>query len=234
MTKTRSLCRLVALVACLVALSVAMLSAQDRSRYRDYRIGDDLQNIAEQSGTVPPTARIIPRDPAVLQELEWRPQYFRGVPQPTDAVSRITFGFYDDQLFRIVVDYDRLRTEGMTEADMVGAISEIYGPPSRRAGVIHAIAAKDSDQDADLLVACWDGTEYSVTLLGVQDSSAFRLIVASTRLGTLAQVAGAGAVPRDSHDRPRRDASPRLNDDEDGPSAEFKKARLANRAAFKP
>ena len=70
----------------------------------------------------------------MLQELEWRPQYFRGVPQPIDAVSRITFGFYDDQLFRIVVDYDRLRTEGMTEADMVGAISAMDGPPSRRAG----------------------------------------------------------------------------------------------------
>ena len=222
MTRTRSLCRLVALVACLVALSVAVLSAQDRSRYRDYRIGDDLRNIAEQSGAVSPAVRIIPRDPVVLQELEWRPQYFRGVPQPSDAVARITFGFYDDQLFRIVVDYDRRRTEGMTEADMVDAIAGIYDPPSRRAGSIHAIAAKDSDQDGDLLVACWDGTEYSVTLLGVQDSSAFRLIVASARLGTLAQVAGAGAVPPDSRDGPRRAASPRINE------------RLANKAAFRP
>ena len=234
MTKTPFLFRLVALVACLVALSVAVLSAQDRSRYRDYRIGDDLQNIAERSGAVLPTARILPRGPEVLQELEWRPQYFRGVAQPPNAVARITFGFYDDQLFRIVVDYDRRRTAGMTEADMVGAISEIYGPPSRRAALIHAIKAKDSDQDAELLVACWDGTEYSVTLLGVQDSSAFRLIVASTRLGTLARVAGADAVPLDARDGPTRDTPSRMNDDEDVRSAEHKKARLANRAAFKP
>ena len=234
MTRTRALCRLAAIVACLVTLSVAVLSAQDRSRYRDYQIGDDLQNIAEQSGAVLPAARIIPRDPAVLRELEWRPQYFRGGPLPADAVARITFGFYDDQLFRIVVDYDRRRTEGMTEADMVGAISEIYGPPSRRAGVIHAIASKDSDQDADLLVACWDGVEYSVTLLGAHDSPAFRLVVASTRLGTLAQVAGVGAVPLDSYDGPARDVHSRVNDDEAGQSAEYKKARLANKAAFRP
>lgn len=234
MTTTRFLFRLVALIAFLVALSVAVVSAQDRSRYRGYRIGDDRMNVATRSGTVLPPARIIARDPAVLQELEWRPQYVRGVPQPTDAVARITFGFYDDQLFRIVVDYDHRRTEGMTEADMVGAIAEIYGPPSRRAGLIHAIAAKHSEQDADQLVACWDGAEYSVTLLGVQDSTAFRLIVASTRLGTLAQVAGAGAVPLGFAQPARTRRPPRLNDDEGDQPARHQKARLANKAAFKP
>ena len=71
-------CRLLALSACLVALSVPLMSAQDRSRYRDYRIGDDLRTIAEQSGAALPMARIIPHEPAVLQELEWRPRYFRG------------------------------------------------------------------------------------------------------------------------------------------------------------
>ena len=67
-------------------------------------------------------ATVIRREPAVLQELEWRPQYFRGAARQTDAVARVTFGFYNDQLFRIVVDYERLRTDGMTEADMVAAI----------------------------------------------------------------------------------------------------------------
>ena len=72
-------------------------------------------------------------------------------------------------------------------------------------------------------------TEYSVTLLRVPDSSAFRLVVASTRLGTLAQVAGAGAVRFYSHEAPQRDVPARLNDAEDVQSA-----RLANKAAFKP
>jgi hypothetical protein len=221
-------CRLIALGACLVALSAPLLSAQDRSRYRDYRIGDDLQAIAEQSGVVPPMARIIPREPVGLQELEWRPRYLRGVARQTGAVARVTFGFYNDQLFRIVVDYERLRTEGMTEADMVGAISETYGPPSRRVVPTRPVA-EHAEQDADLLVACWEDAEYSVTLLRVPDSSAFRMIVASTRLGTLAQVAGAGAVRPYSHEAPQRDVPARINDAEDVQSA-----RLANKAAFKP
>ena len=69
-------------------------------------------------------------------------EYFRGAARPTDAVARVTFGFYNDQLFRIVVDYDRLRTEGMTEADMVGAISETYGPPSRRVVPTRAVVQR--------------------------------------------------------------------------------------------
>jgi hypothetical protein len=223
--------RLLALAACWFALSVPLLSAHDLSRYRDYRMGDDLQAIAEQSGVTPPLARIIPLAPAVLQELEWRPQYFRGAARASDAVARLTFGFYNDQLFRIVVDYEPLRTAGLTEADMVGAISETYGQPSRR--MERNRSGTPHEQEADLLVACWEDVEYSVTLLRVPDSSAFRMIVASTRLRTLAEAAGAGAVRRESHEAPQRDVPPRKNDVGGVQSAQHK-ARLANLAAFKP
>jgi hypothetical protein len=225
-------CRLMTLSACLVAFSVSPVSAQDRSRYRDYQIGDDLRAIAEQSGLVPPMARIVPREPAGLQELEWRPQYFRGATQPTEAVGRVTFGFYNDQLFRIVVDYERLRTEGMTEADMVEAISETYGAPARRVVAAPAVTER-TGESADFLVAVWEDADYSVTLLRVPDSSAFRMIVASTRLGTLAQAAGAGAVRLDLHEAPNPDVPARRTDDEDGYSIQHK-TRLANKAAFKP
>ena len=170
MTKTLPMNRrLMSLCACLVVFSMPLVSAQDRSQYRDYRIGDDLRSIAEQSGVAPPMARIIPPEPAGLQELAWRPHYFRGAARQSDAVARVTFGFYNDQLFRIVIDYDRLRTEGMTEADMVGAISKTYGPPSRRVVPTRAVAER-AGQDADLLVAVWEDADYSVTLLRMPDS----------------------------------------------------------------
>ena len=220
--------RLLALSACLVALSAPLVSAQDRSRYRDYQIGDDPRTISEQSGTALPIARIIPHEPVMLQEMEWRPQYFRGAAQQADAVARVTFGFYDDQLFRIVVDYDRLRTEGMTEADMVVAFSQTYGPPSRRVVPSRAIVER-AGQEADLLVASWEDAEYSVTLLRMPDSSAFRLIVASTRLRALAEAAGAVGVLLDLHEAP----TARSDDVEDGHSVQ-EKSRLANKAAFKP
>jgi len=231
-TKTLAVnCRLMALSACLVTFSMP-LAAQDRSRYRDYQIGDNLLAIAEQSGVVPPLPQIIPREPAGLQELEWRPQYSRGATRRTEATARVTFGFYNDQLFRIVVDYERLRTEGMTEADMVEAMSEIYGAPSRRVVAAAAVTAR-TGEGADFLVAVWEDADDSVTLLRMPDSSAFRLIVASTRLATLAQAAGAGAVQLDAHEAPQLDVPARRTEDEDADSLRAK-ARLANKAAFKP
>jgi hypothetical protein len=41
----------------------------------------------------------------------------------TDPVERIVFSFCNDQLFRVAIDYGHDRTEGMTDADMVEAIS---------------------------------------------------------------------------------------------------------------
>lgn len=45
---------------------------------------------------------------------------------PKDG-SQIAFGFYNDQRFRLIIDYGRDQTEGMTDADMVEAISTMYG-----------------------------------------------------------------------------------------------------------
>jgi hypothetical protein len=223
--------RLMTLGAFVVAFSIP-LSAQDHSRYRDYRIGDDLRAIAEQSGLVPPVAPIIAREPLGLREMEWRPQYSRGATQRSEAVARITFGFFNDQLFRIVVDYERLRTQGMTEADMVEAISETYGPPSRRVVAAPAVTAR-TGEGADFLVAVWEDPDYSVTLLRVPESAAFRMIVASTRLATLAQAAGAGAVGFDVHEAPNPDVPAHSTEDEDGHSIQHK-LRIANKAAFRP
>jgi hypothetical protein len=85
-------------------------------------------------------------------------------------------------------------------------------------------------QGADFLVAVWEDADYSVTLLRVPDSSAFRMIVKSTRLARLALAAGAGAVRLDLHEAPNPDVPARSTDDEDGQH----KTRLANKAAFKP
>jgi hypothetical protein len=35
--------------------------------------------------------------------------------------------FYNDQLFRITITYDQSRTDGMTDADVIEAVSATYG-----------------------------------------------------------------------------------------------------------
>ena len=132
----------------------------------------------------------------MMQELEWRPRYYSGGVAPlTDPVDVMLFKFYDDQLFMVVADYDRRRTEGMSAEDMIAAISETYGPvsqvPSRRLGTP---TVQYGFPDTPLAV--WGTTEYSVTLLRVAYPASFRLVVAHTRLENLARTATAAAVGR--------------------------------------
>ena len=70
-----------------------------------------------------------------MQDLEWRPSHWTSAPvaAQSDPVQQVTFSFYTDQLFRVVVDYDRERTDGLTEVDMVDAISQTYGEPVKPA-----------------------------------------------------------------------------------------------------
>jgi len=77
-------------------------------------------------------AKIIHQRPVVIHELEWRlPYALTGPNAPApDPVEPIVFTFYSDQLYKVVIDYDRYRIQGMTDADMIDAVSSVYGSAS--------------------------------------------------------------------------------------------------------
>ena len=99
----------------------------DLSRYREFRFGMDVLAVAKQAEMEPSQARVIHQRPAVIQELEWRPQRSLAYSPQADPVQEVLFSFYNGGLFRIVVDYDPISTEGLTDEDMVEAISAKYG-----------------------------------------------------------------------------------------------------------
>src|SRR5712692_3960831 len=110
-------------------MSAATLVA-DLSQYRGFRFGADLSTVAEHAGANPSQAKVIHRRPALIQELAWRPQPL-GSSSQTESAKEVVFSFYDGELFRIVVDYDRYETEGLTADDFVDAISATYGPAAK-------------------------------------------------------------------------------------------------------
>ena len=126
------------LFACASSSSSQAPSAQEVFRYRDFQLGSDVASVAKLTGSSSSGAKTIHTRPAVMQDLEWRPRYYGGGAPQTDPVDLMLFRFYDDQLFMVVVNYDRRRTEGMSPADMIAAVSATYGPvsqvPSRRLG----------------------------------------------------------------------------------------------------
>ncbi len=115
----------------LAVLLTPLIYAQDLSRYREFQFGMNLGAVAKQADMKPSEARVIHQRPAVIQELDWRPQRSRG-PSP-EAVKEVRFSFYNGELFRMVVNNDQYKTEGLTDEDMVEAMSATYGTATRPA-----------------------------------------------------------------------------------------------------
>ena len=105
-----------------LVLSTHCLQAQGRPQYRDFPLGGDLLSVCALAKVPASEAKTIHLRPAVIQELEWRPPYVMSgstAPQ-NDPVQQVVFSFYNDQLFRLVINYDRQRTDGMTDASYMG------------------------------------------------------------------------------------------------------------------
>jgi len=82
----------------------ASASGVDLSKYRDFQLGANLPAIAKPKGGSITAAKTIHRRPALIQELQWRPQ-----PEGLQARSEkdVVFSFHDGELYRITVNYDR-------------------------------------------------------------------------------------------------------------------------------
>ena len=217
----------------LVMLSAQAVTAQETFRYREFQMGSDLASIAKLTSTPATAAKVIHTRPVDMKDLEWRPRNYSGSASPqTDPVDMMLFRFYDNQLFKVIVDYDRRRTEGMSAADMIEAISATYGPtsqvPSRQFGTP---TVKYGFPDTPLAV--WGDADYSVTLLRVAYPAAFRLVVASTRLDELARTASVSAVQLDTAEAPQRERD-RQKREAEASSAAQDKAKTENKAQFKP
>ena len=117
----------ISLTALPAALFAPVLLAGDLSTYRGFQFGMDL-NAAEKRAEIKPSdARLIHQRPAVIQDLSWRPPGIAGSPGESDSVKDILLSFYNGKLFRIVANYDRYKTEGMTAEDLIGAVSATDG-----------------------------------------------------------------------------------------------------------
>jgi hypothetical protein len=224
--------RVFAVVALGVLLSTVSLQGQSRAQYRDFQLGGDLSSVSALTRVAASEARTIHLRPALMQELEWRPPYFMSgstAPQ-TDPVQRIVFSFYNDQLFRLVISYARHRTQGMTDADLIDALSTTYGPPLKPAAVKNTRGLED---EFGTPVARWGDADYAVVLYRSSYASEFLVLVTSPRLEALARTADAQAIRLDEREAPQREIA-RQKQEVEETRASQEKARTANKAAFRP
>jgi hypothetical protein len=222
-------------VALAVVLSTSALNAQQRSRYREFVLGADLASVAAITGMTASQAIVVHERPELMQEFRWQRPYTSAdlAGASRDPVKQIVFSFYDGQLSRMVVDYDHDRTIGMTNADLIDAISAEYGSPSTPPAKGSRIAASQLEQESGTAVARWTDPDCALVLYRSPFGDGFRLIVTSPKLDGLAQVAEARAVMLDQRDAPARELARQKKEAADALALQDQ-SRTTNKAAFRP
>jgi len=212
------------------ALGAGLLPAADLSMYRDFHFGMNLPQAAELAEMKPAEARLEYKRPAMIQVLDFEPNLFHSAIAKGDPVSSITLSFLDGGLFRMAVVYDRYKVEGMTADDMIQALSAVYGTATKPKADIayHSYYAESAP-----VIARWEDPEYSYNLIRAEDRSSFALVLYSKALDARAQTAIIEAARLDVLEAPQKEAD-RVSKQAADNQVEQEKARLANKASFRP
>jgi hypothetical protein len=208
----------------------SLLSAADFSTYRGFQFGMSVADAAERAGMKATDAKTAHQRPALIQVLDFQPNLFHSSAAQNDPVSEISLTFFNGELARMAVLYDRYKVDGMTSDDIVEAISAIYGPATKPGTEVlyHSYYSEVSP-----VLARWENQEYCYNLIRANDRSSFAMVLYSKRLDGLAQSAIVEAVRLDAQEAPERETA-RAKQQEADNRAQQEKARTLNKSSFRP
>ena len=207
-------------------------TAQDIARYRAYVLESSLHSVVLASGARAADAKTLHQRPATIQELEWRAPYVDSRNALADPVREISFTFYNDALYQVIVTYDRDRTEGLTNSDIVESLSAAYGVPALASARTRTSPPAEALPDS-IEVARWENAESLLTLIRGSYTPEFQLILISKPLSARARSAVRDAIKLDTIEAPRREAEQRRKHAGEATAARDK-ARSRNKATFRP
>jgi hypothetical protein len=197
----------------------------DLSEYRQFRLDSDLAGIAAQAGMDPASAELSHQRPARIEQLSWR-------PGPADSVKGIQFSFYNGELHRMLVDYDRYNTEGLTAHDMIEALSQTYGPAAMPAEEITVPSSYGGDETIKV-IARWEDSNWRFDLVRFKYEPSFAIAAHAIKLHGQAQAAVDESIRLDRMEAPQRAIQER-KDEADAKRIEQEEARLLNKPGVRP
>jgi hypothetical protein len=163
------------------------------TRYREFHLGADVASISALTGLTASDVKTIHAGPALLQVLEWPEPYAASRDGAAEGVQRITFRFYNDQLFRLVIRHHRDRSDTTIEAHIT-RISGMYGQAMKPLLTVPRAPVGAVGADVTARLATWNDGHHTAVLYGPSRGSGFRIVVTSVRLEQLARTAGADAL----------------------------------------
>jgi hypothetical protein len=189
-----------------------------------------ISQAAQQAGMKATDATTLHQQPALIQVLDFQPNLFQASSAKEDPVSEIALTFHNGELARMAVVYDRYKVDGMTEDDMIKALSASYGTAAKPTAEIayHSYYAESAP-----VLARWEDSQNSYNLIRSGDRSSFAMVLYSKRLDALVQPAIVEAVRLEALAAPEREAERAKKQAGDNQALE-EKSRLSNIASFRP
>ena len=183
----------------------------------------------KQTGESAREVSVSHQSPALIQEITLWPVDSTYSPSSNrDPVLEIAFTFYNGKLYRMAVTYDRFSMEGLTEDDLVNAISLRYGTGRRFYPEIN-LAIPDAVESTDEVIARWDNSRNSVSLIKSNSMNSFKLLVLSKQVDAQAETAIASAVELEKEEAPQKEVDRRNHE-----AVDLEAARQKNLTTFRP
>lgn len=191
----------------IILLSAPLIHGQDLSKYAIFSFGMSLADLSTWIDQKPTEANLIHQRPAVIQELTWWPPLASGTRR-AEPVRQILFSFYNGELYRILVTYDRYVTEGLPAEDMVRTMSAKYGTATRPTAEITFPTNETGEYGTtEKVIVRWEDSQYSFNLFRSSLSNTFGLVMFSKRLEAQAEAAIAKSLKLEGQEDPQKEVA---------------------------
>jgi hypothetical protein len=199
--------------------------------YRGMTLGDPLQIVLAKLQIPEADVKAVHDDPMPIQRITWRPRpYVSGTPGEAESVAEMMLTFYAGRLAQIAVTYDRARTHGLTDADMLEALAGPYGAPLL---VSTPTQAAVTPPGAQVSIGQWEDGDTRVILWREQFPNRVGLVITSKGSQAALEQAIADGMRLETAAAPARELARRTAEAETI-RARDEKIRLENKAKFKP
>jgi hypothetical protein len=193
------------LMIIVILLSPSLVPAQDLSTYRDFAFGMTVADLSKQIDQKPANAAVLHERPALIQELTWWPPQPYGSSRPAEPVDQILFSFYNGALYRMLVTYENSATKGLTDEDMIRAVSAKYGIATRPIAVVN-FPMNPSYKTTEKVIARWEDSQYSLNLFRSYGDT-FAIVMFTKQLDAQAGTSIAESVKLDQEEAPQKEAA---------------------------
>src|ERR1700687_882222 len=194
-----------AIALVLILASAPLIHPQDLSKYRTFSFGMSVANVSKQADRQIAKAEVVHQRPGLIEESTWYPPQPFGSSRPAEPVEKVLFSFYNGELYRMLVTYDSSAIKGMTDEDIIRAVSAKYGTATRPVADVN-FPTNPSNRANEKVVARWEDSQFSFNLFRSSASDSFAIVMFDKRLDAQAAASIAESVQLEQQGAPQREA----------------------------